>query len=102
MKLGFAVPSIGQVATPEAALAVAQRAEELGYHSLWTVERLLWPVNPKTPYPATLDGSYQKNTSTPSILLTHSPSSLPARRPSSWAPAFSIFRITTRCCWPED
>ena len=41
MKLGFAVPSIGQVATPEAALAVAQRAEELGYHSLWTVERLL-------------------------------------------------------------
>jgi probable F420-dependent oxidoreductase len=36
---------------------VAQRAEALGYHSLWTVERLLWPVTPKTPYPATPDGS---------------------------------------------
>jgi probable F420-dependent oxidoreductase len=57
MKIGFAVPNIGPVATPEAVKTVAQRAEALGYHSLWTVERLLWPVKPKTPYPATPDGS---------------------------------------------
>ena len=57
MKIGVSVPNIGPVATPEAVKTVAQRAEALGYHSLWTVERLLWPVNPRLPYPATPDGS---------------------------------------------
>ena len=57
MKIGVSVPNIGPVATPEAVKTVAQRAEALGYHSLWTVERLLWPVNPKLPYPVTPDGS---------------------------------------------
>jgi probable F420-dependent oxidoreductase len=57
MKIGFAVPNIGLVATPEAVKTVAQKAEALGYNSLWTVERLLWPVNPQLPYPATPDGS---------------------------------------------
>jgi probable F420-dependent oxidoreductase len=56
MKLGFALPNIGPIATPEAVLHVAQRAEALGYHSLWTVERLLFPLQPQTPYPATPDG----------------------------------------------
>ena len=57
MKIGFALPNIGPVATREAVVQVAQRAEALGYHSLWTIERLLWPVKPQTPYPATPDGS---------------------------------------------
>lgn len=57
MKIGFALPNIGPVATTEAVIAVAQRAEGLGYNSLWTIERLLYPVNPQTPYPATPDGS---------------------------------------------
>jgi len=57
MNIGVSVPNIGPVATPEAVKTVAQRAEALGYHSLWTVERLLWPVNPRSPYPATPDGS---------------------------------------------
>ena len=57
MKIGVAVPNIGPVATPEAVKTVAQKAEALGYNSLWTVERLLWPVNPKLPYPVTPDGS---------------------------------------------
>ncbi|HXJ90364.1 MAG TPA: LLM class F420-dependent oxidoreductase [Candidatus Binatia bacterium] len=57
MKLGFALPNIGPVATPEAIAKVAQRAEALGYHSLWTVERLLYPVKLQSPYPATSDGS---------------------------------------------
>jgi len=35
----------------------AQRAEALGYDTLWAVERLLWPVKPQTPYPVTPDGS---------------------------------------------
>ena len=56
MKLGFALPNIGPVSTAEAVTKVAQRAEALGYESLWTVERLLYPVKPQTPYPATPDG----------------------------------------------
>jgi alkanesulfonate monooxygenase SsuD/methylene tetrahydromethanopterin reductase-like flavin-dependent oxidoreductase (luciferase family) len=46
MKLGFALPNIGPIATAEAVSKVAQRAEGLGYDSLWTVERLLYPVKP--------------------------------------------------------
>jgi len=57
MKIGFALPNIGPVGSPEAVSTVARRAEEFGYDSLWTIERLLWPVKPQNPYPATPDGS---------------------------------------------
>lgn len=57
MRIGFALPNVGPVSTAEAVAKVAQRAEALGYDSLWTIERLLWPVKPQTPYPATADGS---------------------------------------------
>src|SRR6516164_8848525 len=57
MRLGFALPNIGPVATAEAVSKVAQRAEALGFDSLGTVERLLYPVEPQTPYPVTPDGS---------------------------------------------
>ena len=36
---------------------MAQAAESEGFDSIWTFERLLWPINPQTPYPATPDGS---------------------------------------------
>jgi probable F420-dependent oxidoreductase len=57
MKLGFALPNIGPIGTAEAVSKVAQSAEALGFDSLWTIERLLYPVKPQTPYPATPDGS---------------------------------------------
>ena len=57
MRLGFNLPQIGPAASPEAMVRVAQRAEELGYDSLWVTERLLYPTNPQSPYPATPDGS---------------------------------------------
>jgi probable F420-dependent oxidoreductase len=56
MKIGFALPNIGPIATAQAIAKVAPRAEALGYESLWTIERLLWPVKPQTPYPVTPDG----------------------------------------------
>jgi probable F420-dependent oxidoreductase len=56
MKIGFALPNIGFVGTADGVSQVAIRAEALGYESLWTIERLLWPVKPQTPYPATPDG----------------------------------------------
>jgi len=43
MLIGFGVPVSGTWATPEAQKAVVQRAEKLGYHSVWTFQRLLIP-----------------------------------------------------------
>src|SRR5262249_57447254 len=57
MRLGFALPQIGPIAGPDALVTVAQRAEALGFDSLWAADRILYPVNPRTPYPATRDGA---------------------------------------------
>src|SRR5437667_11965656 len=44
MRIGFAVPDSGAWATPANQVQIARRAEELGYHSLWTLQRLLNPA----------------------------------------------------------
>jgi probable F420-dependent oxidoreductase len=46
MKIGFNVPNLGPGASPENIIKIAQKAEELGYDSIWTTERLLVPVTP--------------------------------------------------------
>jgi probable F420-dependent oxidoreductase len=56
MKMGFSLPNIGPIGTAEAITRVAQRAEVLGYSSLWTIERLLYPLKLQRPYPGTPDG----------------------------------------------
>ncbi|RZS30593.1 putative F420-dependent oxidoreductase [Herbihabitans rhizosphaerae] len=43
MEIGFAVPLSGSWARPENVVHVARRAEELGYSTLWTFQRLLSP-----------------------------------------------------------
>ena len=57
MKVGITLPQAGQQATRENVIHMAQNAESEGFDSLWVFERLLWPINPQTPYPATPDGS---------------------------------------------
>lgn len=57
MRIGFVLPQIGPAASPQAIVRVAQKAEELSFDSLWTTERLLYPIKPQTPYAATPDGS---------------------------------------------
>jgi len=57
MRLGFALPQIGSVIGPETLMKVAKRAEDLGFDSVWVLDRLLYPVNPRVPYPGTADGS---------------------------------------------
>lgn len=56
MRIGIALPSIGEIAGPEAIRQVSERAESIGYDSLWVIDRLLFPVEPRTLYWAELDG----------------------------------------------
>ena len=49
MLLGFAVPVSGSWATPANCARVARAAEELGYSSLWTFQRLLSPLDGNEP-----------------------------------------------------
>jgi len=56
MRIGFTLPQVGPIASSQAIVRAAQSAEALGYDSLWVLDRLLYPVKPQTPYPATPDG----------------------------------------------
>ena len=57
MRLGFTLPSLGSYAGSDTITTAAREAERLGFGGLWTIERLLYPVAPRAPYPATPDGS---------------------------------------------
>jgi probable F420-dependent oxidoreductase len=57
LKVGITLPQAGQQATRENIIQMAQNSESEGFDSVWVFERLLWPINPQSPYPATPDGS---------------------------------------------
>ena len=57
MRLGYALPQVGSLASGEALVEAAQHAEAQGFDSVWVLDRLLWPLAPKAGYPATPDGS---------------------------------------------
>jgi alkanesulfonate monooxygenase SsuD/methylene tetrahydromethanopterin reductase-like flavin-dependent oxidoreductase (luciferase family) len=48
---------MGHLAQPANLVQAAEEAERLGYDALWVGDRLLYPVNPRTKYPVTPDGS---------------------------------------------
>jgi probable F420-dependent oxidoreductase len=50
MQLGFALPYAGSWATPANQATIAQRAEQLGYASLWSTQRLIYPAAPVDEY----------------------------------------------------
>ena len=56
MKVGMFLPQVGEYATKENILYVAREAEKEGIDSVWVLDRLLWPLNPQTPYAASRDG----------------------------------------------
>jgi probable F420-dependent oxidoreductase len=60
MKIGAMLPHLGTDMSPAALVEAARRAEELEYDTLWVVERLLYPTDPRSPYPVTPDGSLPK------------------------------------------
>ena len=57
MRIGTILPTLGAAASPAGIVRAAQQAEALGYDSLWVPERVLYPLKPQSPYPATPDGS---------------------------------------------
>lgn len=65
--LGFGLPVSGSWATPDMMRHVARRAQDLGYASLWTFQRLLVPA----------DGELD-----PSYVAAHNPSARPVHDPS--------------------
>lgn len=56
MKIGTFLPHLGPAASAESIIRVARHAEETGFDIVWATDRLLFPVNPKTPYGASPDG----------------------------------------------
>jgi probable F420-dependent oxidoreductase len=44
MELGVGLPTATPYTSGESIVRIAQEAERLGYHSLWTFERLLYPI----------------------------------------------------------
>ena len=48
MNFGFALPQTGPLASPQAIVEAAQEAERRGYATVWVLERLLRPLNPRT------------------------------------------------------
>ncbi|MDQ4119418.1 MAG: LLM class F420-dependent oxidoreductase [Actinomycetota bacterium] len=57
MDLSLSLPQLGRLGTPNDVALVAARAEALGFTTGWVLDRLLAPVTPRSPYPATADGS---------------------------------------------
>ncbi|MFQ5682366.1 MAG: LLM class F420-dependent oxidoreductase [Candidatus Binatia bacterium] len=51
MQFGIALPHFGPTAGLDAIVKVAEKAEELGFDSVWTLDRLLWPLQPTSRYP---------------------------------------------------
>jgi len=64
MRLGFGLLHAGPAATPDAMVKFVKRAESLGYESLYVIDRVLWPINPQVPYPASADGKLPEQAKT--------------------------------------
>jgi probable F420-dependent oxidoreductase len=58
MRFGLRLPGAGPYAGPEAIVAFAQRAEALGFDSLWMTDHIALPVDVRTRYPYRADGKF--------------------------------------------
>jgi probable F420-dependent oxidoreductase len=56
-QLGLTLAQLGPFADPVSVTTMAREAEARGYGALWVIDRMLAPVQPRTSYPATDDGS---------------------------------------------
>jgi probable F420-dependent oxidoreductase len=51
MKMGFGIPVSGSWATPASIVEISRAAEQLGYDSLWSFQRTLYPADDSIPMP---------------------------------------------------
>src|SRR5436305_2739044 len=51
MKMGFGIPVSGSWATPANIVEISRAAERLGYDSLWSFQRTLYPADDSIPMP---------------------------------------------------
>jgi probable F420-dependent oxidoreductase len=59
MQLGLRLPQTGaSQVSKEKIIHLAEEADSAGLHSLWVLERLIWPINPQDPYPGSKDGKF--------------------------------------------
>lgn len=58
MNLGLYLPIVSERVSPADVVRFARAAEALGFHSVWTFEHLFTPVELRSKYPYTADGSY--------------------------------------------
>jgi len=58
MRFGFGIPSAGVAANGPDIVRFVQRAEALGFESIWTGDHLILPTAGTTQYPYTADGSF--------------------------------------------
>jgi probable F420-dependent oxidoreductase len=56
-QLGLTLAQLGPFADAASVTTMAREAEARGYSALWVIDRLLAPVEPRAPYPASDDGS---------------------------------------------
>ena len=62
MQYGFALPS---TTDGDELCRFAQRAEELGYESVWAADHIVLPIEPTDQYPYTADGSFTRPSTAP-------------------------------------
>ena len=62
MKFALNAVGSGSSARPELLAQVAQKAEALGYESVWIPEHLAVPIEMQTPYPYSADGKFPGGT----------------------------------------
>ena len=58
MQVGYMPVGLGVLAHPDAIVAVAQRTEELGFHSLWVGDHAFFPESFTSPYPYSSAGQF--------------------------------------------
>ncbi len=58
IRFGFSLTGRGLLADREAITTLARRAEALGYDSIWVTDRLLIPVESRSPYPYSPTGAF--------------------------------------------
>ena len=62
MQLGLRLPQTGMNQVKKENIRhLAEEADIADVHSLWVLERLIWPIHPQNPYPGSQDGKFPQD-----------------------------------------